>query len=170
MTPLLTELLLANLHDENFVHRMQALSECNATTDAERAWKLLDETPACLRTSGLFLLNQGLLYHGEKDYERALPNWKELRRLWPQDAAGFGNAITALQELGRNDEARKLLAEVPACYRRFFLYWRQRAELHCPPHRFPPHIVVRFRGRPDLHGLLIPDCGFEPDAEQKDTL
>lgn len=161
MEPFLFEIIGADAADSTFRDRMQEVMQCGKS-DPDRAWKLLEETPASARTTGLFQLRLAGLYNAEKDYERALPIWQELRRLWPDDVAGFGNAITALQGLGRIDEARRLLAAAPACYRRFRLYWSQMAALEGRSSRhFPPAACPAFRGQPDLGGLLIPETESE---------
>jgi len=166
MVPFLADLVLANEQDATFRKRMGEVEACTAT-DPDRAWSLLEATPEAGRTTGLYLLRLAGLYDAEEDYESALPIWAELRRLWPDDAAAFGNAIEALRKLGRNDEARRLLAESPACYRRFRKYWAQMATLEGVRRTFPPAGCTTFRGHPDLGGVLIPerDFGFIPDGE-----
>lgn len=166
MWPFLTELLRASHGDKGFQKRMREVEACTAT-DPNRAWSLLEETPAAGRTTGLYLLRLAGLYNAEEDYESALPIWAEVRRLWPQDAAAFGNAIEALRKLGRNDEARRLLAEAPGCYRRFRKYWEQMATLEGVRRDLPPAGCTTFRGQPDLGGLLIPENEPAASGEAK---
>jgi len=169
MRPFLAELLLADHEDKTFGSRMQEFHECLAT-DPDRAWQLLDATPESLRHTALFRLRLACIYHADSDHERALPIWEELRMRWPDDAVGWSNAIAALRELQRPDEARALLKTAPACYRRFRNYWIDLAALEGAPRRFPASPVGAFRGQLDLGGVLIPEVEMIPDDSQSPVL
>lgn len=181
MTPFLNELITSIRHDRTFRQRMHEIGQCYEA-DPDRAWQLLDETPAVLHTNSLYLLRLGRLHHAEEDFARALPIWQELHRRWPADVASFANGFTALQRLGRRKEARELLRQAPRCYHRFRLYWQQLIESSDPEFQRALEPGRLFRGQPDLGGLLLTSFGvpvdpdrkrdfdFVPDPEQPDTL
>lgn len=117
--------------------------------------ELLDEIPPSLHDAPLYLLRQGQTLHHAGDHAGALAVWLRLCAKWPRDVVGFGNAASSLMQLGRWEDAEKLLSFAPRAYRHFHLCEAQQRQLHArdvkaagtPPTR-------RFRGDPSLGGLL----------------
>lgn len=162
MRPFLGELLAANAADPGFGRRMEEAADVMAQ-DPDRAWLLLEQTPARLRQAALYLCRQGSLAFSEDENEKALAICGELRRRWPQDAAGWLNAVKALRALGRDMEALEMLRAAPGCCRSFRVHWLHLAGLEPGvPLRYPCCKERAFLGQPDLGGLLIADSELQP--------
>lgn len=154
MRPLLEEYAFAIERDPGFGARMEEVFYC-LDSDLERAWVLLNDTPNEVRETGIYQLRLAGAYEADKDFARSLPMWEALCKRWPDDAAGYGNAVGNLIKLGRPDEAKKLFEESPPCFRRYRAYHIHRATLYDTP---SPTTLPRrkFLGRPDLNGEILP--------------
>jgi len=154
MRPLLEEYASATARDPEFGNRMASVSSC-LDTDSERAWALLERTPAAVRDTGIYQLRLAGVYDADNDYARSLPIWNALRKRWPADVVGYGNAVGALIKLGRAEEAKSILENSPLCFRRYRTYLRHRAIFY----NTPAPITLRHRkflGRLDLNGEILP--------------
>ncbi len=116
---------------------------------------LLNDLPAKLHDSSLYLLRAGMALQNVNDYAAALAIWLKLCARWPHDPVGFGNGATCLMHLGLWDRASTLLSHAPEAYRHFHLHEVQCRQLEAQdvegasaPRTQP------FRGQPDLGGLL----------------
>lgn len=153
MRPLLEEYAFATERDPGFGVRMDKVFSC-LEDDPDRAWAVLNETPNEVRETGIYQLRLASVYEAEGDFARSLPIWEALRKRWPDDVVGYGNAVGALIKLGRPEEAKKLLEDSPLCFRRYRTYHRHRATLYDTP---SPTTLPRrrFLGRPDLNGEIL---------------
>jgi tetratricopeptide (TPR) repeat protein len=162
MQPFLGELMRANESDSGFCKRMEQIRE-RTGNDRDEAWKLLEASPEAVRDTAVYQLRMAGLYQAEEEYELALPIWAELRKRWPNDASAFSNAIAAHLKLGQRDEAKRLLNNSPACYRRFADYWKRLEEIEGGERKYRSRHFTSFRGQPDLGGLLIPLDAMKPE-------
>lgn len=151
LTYLLDEIAAAQAVDPLFCSRIDACFSAPACDASE----VLDDVPEKLRRTPLYLLRLGNHLQASGDYHRALAAWLELCRVWPNDAVGFANGAACLMHLGLWNRAGNLLRRAPKFYRRFRLCLAQLRQLKRRDlGATSPGQVRRFRGQPDLGGLL----------------